>query len=239
MYNKNMSNTTTQHEALIPITCGRCGGTGRCGPHNVYNGICFQCGGDRIVGYTTQAEIDRKARDAAKRQERREKAAAKKAAKFNTVLESDPELAEAFVATAGIAISDDIRRQGARKGEISDKQRALILKIAADDKAREEKKRARAAAEIERKATLTDLTPGRQEIEGVVISTKHYETAYGLQCKMLVQMDNGNRVFGTLPLSLIEGDCKVVDRRVAFTAKVEPKEKGFGFYSRPTKARFV
>jgi predicted nucleic acid-binding Zn-ribbon protein len=61
-------------EATIPVNCKRCGGSGRYGPVQVQHGICFQCGGDGVLGYTAQAEVDRKAREAAKRAEAREAA---------------------------------------------------------------------------------------------------------------------------------------------------------------------
>jgi hypothetical protein len=56
--------------------------------------------------------------------------------------------------------------------------------------------------------------------------------------KMLVKVEvQGGlaKVWGTMPAALDAGRGD----RVAFDAKVTPKERGFGFFSRPTKAEVV
>lgn len=88
------------------------------------------------------------------------------------------------------------------------------------------------AAKLENAPALEE---GRQVIEGTVVGTKfsHNDYTGGMTKKMTVALDNGNRVFGTVPESIYEvekGD------RVQFTATVKPQEDHFGFYSRPTKA---
>lgn len=221
----------TQHEEQIPLTCSRCCGSGRYGPLQVWNGVCFQCGGAGTTGWTTQAEIDRKAREAEKRAARAQAAAERKRAAreqaYNAAVTADPELKEALKSSHKIVIS--ISDQLFRKGEITDKQRTAAIKIAKQEKER-------AAQETERKAGLTNLEAGKQEITGIILNFKDCESQYGLTVKMLVQLDNGNRLFGTCPRSLLQ-----VERgsKVAFVATVEPKETGFGFFSRPTKARLV
>lgn len=221
-------------EATIPVNCGRCCGSGRYGPIQVQNGICFKCGGAGILGYTTQAEIDRKARAAVKRAEARERAAARKRAAreqaYNAAVTADPELGEALQSSHYIVIS--IADQLFRKGEISDKQRAVVLKIAKQEAERE-------ATEQQRKAGLTNLEAGKQEITGTILNFKDCESQYGVTTKMLLQLDNGNRLFGTCPRSLMSNDKVQRGSKVAFVATVEPKETGFGFFSRPTKARLV
>lgn len=85
-----------------------------------------------------------------------------------------------------------------------------------------------------------DLEDGRQHVEGVVVSVKPpNHNAQFPAWKMLVQMDNGNKVFGTIPNSLylavgILENLK--GERVSFDATVEAKEDHFGFFSRPAKA---
>jgi hypothetical protein len=218
-------------EATIPVNCGRCAGSGRYGPIQVQNGICFKCGGAGILGYTTQAEIDRKARAATKRAEARERARARRREKqlrlYDALLAADPELKQAFLCENRIVMS--IAQQARQKGTITDRQRDAAINIAKQEKER-------AAQETERRAGLTDLEAGKQEITGTILNFKDIESQYGLTVKMLVQLDNGNRLFGTCPRSLLQ-----VERgsKVVFTATVEPKEKGFGFFSRPTKARLV
>lgn len=224
----------TQHEEQIPLTCSRCCGSGRYGPLQVQNGICFKCGGAGTTGWTTQAEIDRKARAAIKRQEARERAAARKRAAreqaYNATVAADPELGEALQSSHQIVIS--IADQLFRKGEITDKQRTAAIKIAKQEKER-------AANEQQRKAGLTDLEAGKQEITGTILNFKDCESQYGVTTKMLLQLDNGNRLFGTCPRSLMSNDKVQRGSKVTFTAMVEPKEKGFGFFSRPTKACLV
>jgi hypothetical protein len=200
----------------------------------VQNGVCFKCGGQGVLGYTTQAEIDRKARAAIKRQEARERAAARKRAAreraYDAALVADPELKEAFEASHKIILS--ISDQLFRKGEITDKQRTAAIKIAKQEKER-------AAQETERKTGLTNLEAGKQEITGTILNFKDVESQYGITTKMLVQLDNGNRLFGTCPRSLMSDEKVQRGSKVAFVATVEPKETGFGFFSRPTKACLV
>lgn len=94
----------------------------------------------------------------------------------------------------------------------------------------------KAADKLEAEALLLSTAPkletGRHEISGVVLTIKTVESPYGLQDKMLVKLDNGNRVYGSVPSSIYpdRGD------RVKLTATIDPKEDHFGFYSRPTKA---
>ena len=59
---------------------------------------------------------------------------------------------------------------------------------------------------------------------------------------MLVEFDDGNRVWGTVPKALFTGETSGPEgRRVVFTAKVERSgdDEHFGFFSRPSKAQFL
>lgn len=97
----------------------------------------------------------------------------------------------------------------------------------------------RRAAKAAEMAEVPALTEGRYEVTGKVISLKVVDGYMPGQdvLKMLVEMEDGNRVFGTVPSSLYDGH-KLPGRRVTFTAKVErsSEDEHFGFYSRPTKA---
>ena len=108
----------------------------------------------------------------------------------------------------------------------------------------------------------------RQVVEGNIVSVKMKETQYGATNKMLVQLDNGNRVYGSVPKSINEklfgpipgqykygGPFHTVDeerlarmkqtiacgRRVRFLAMVDPSndDPHFGFFSRPSRAELV
>ena len=83
------------------------------------------------------------------------------------------------------------------------------------------------------KADAPLVTPqdGRRVITGQVLNTKQVESQWGYTTKVLVQCD-GFRLFGSLPSS---ADAPEAGTPVRFTATVEPKEPGFGFFSRPTK----
>lgn len=70
---------------------------------------------------------------------------------------------------------------------------------------------------------------GRLTVDGLVLSIKEVETQFGWATKLLVDC-GGFRLFGTLPSGL----DAVVGGSVRFVATVQPKEVGFGFYSRPT-----
>jgi hypothetical protein len=98
----------------------------------------------------------------------------------------------------------------------------------------------RAAIEAQRKAETDAAAPvptGRITIEGIVLTTKNVDSAYGPVVKMLVQHDSGYKVWGTKPGSFVtkRGD------RISFTATVtsKPEDLKFGYFSRPTNAVLV
>lgn len=127
-------------------------------------------------------------------------------------------------------ITIDIKNALRQYGSLSPKQVDLVKKIANDEAERKERF-------AERDAQLLDapaLEEGRYTITGKVISTKSQESIYGTQYKMLVELENGNRVWGTIPSIIWD-----VERgsRVRFDAAVERSKDDdhFGFYKRPTK----
>jgi hypothetical protein len=72
---------------------------------------------------------------------------------------------------------------------------------------------------------------GRVVVEGKVVSIKQVESQWGTVTKILVDC-GAYRLFGTAPGHVVYDR----DAVVRFKATVEPKEVGFGFYSRPGKA---
>lgn len=92
---------------------------------------------------------------------------------------------------------------------------------------------ARRVQETAKLASAAELVEGRQHIEGTILSIKYVESVYGTTQKMLVQLDDGNKVFGSVPASI--HDVEKGDR-VSFDATIQPKEDHFAFYSRPAKA---
>ena len=75
---------------------------------------------------------------------------------------------------------------------------------------------------------------GRVILEGTVTSQKMVSTDFGDTYKMLLDC-GAYRVWGTVPGNLAVG----LGDRVRLTATVQPKELGFGFYSRPAKAEVI
>ena len=133
-------------------------------------------------------------------------------------------------------IVKDLRDKIRRWGSISDSQRDLLIKIHAQN--------------IEHRAKATGTCPtGRVEIRGKVISVRdkpdqneHGRTIH--HWKMLVDLGNGVRLYGTCPALIAPRDYSPHNDPIAtpgstvrFCAEVKPKENDplFGFFSRPTK----
>lgn len=139
---------------------------------------------------------------------------------------------------------DDLKRKLETYGELSEKQLACITR----NVEREAAKQARIAEHQAQMINAPALTVGRHVIEGTVLSTKVVESAYGDQLKMLVELADGNRVYGSVPAKLesvwTPGEApRLIDRGdvVRFSAAVEVSndDTHFGFYKRPTKAEFI
>ena len=147
-------------------------------------------------------------------------------------------------ATIDHDIIKDIAEKLPRYGSLTQGQEDLVRKIAAEEPARLERK----AAAIKREEALDaapELAEGRYTIEGLVISNKWVEGfAYGDQTlKMLVELSDLNRVWGTVPASILDEVLNAEFRtlRVRFDAAVERSQDDlhFGFYKRPTKAEVL
>lgn len=96
----------------------------------------------------------------------------------------------------------------------------------------EERKQKIKAQREAKLATVSDWEDGRYEVSGTVISMKSQESDWGLTWKMLVELEDGKRAWGTVP-SKFEGDR---NDPIKFTAtftksKDDPK---FSFFSRPS-----
>jgi len=154
----------------------------------------------------------------------------------------------------GLNTAHDIARKARRYGEATDRQLALLARIMRET---EEKWAAYLADELAKKALppAPPVPEGRQVFEGVVLSFKVVDGYFEGKSviKMLVQADEGWRVYGTMPAALgyqthqdAEGEWHSVEivgvgDRVRFTAtlKRSDRDHDFGFYSRPTSAEIV
>jgi hypothetical protein len=244
------STQVTKPSKVGPEQCNRCGGAGGFKGWPGYT--CFRCGGNGIdptwrswvfpVNWTDSqcAEFDDKriAKNARSKDRRnaREKAA-REAATADFLEALTPEDRAGLQTIFDLPyedrheIANDIVRKLKQYGSISQAQVDLALKVQAE--------LAEAIVAKADEPELPELVEGRREITGLVISTKAKESQFGTQFKMLVEEDDGNRVYGTIPSSI---DGVVWDTRrtvrVTFTAEVTVSgdDDHFGWYRRPTKA---
>lgn len=129
-----------------------------------------------------------------------------------------------------------------RYGDLSEKQFTFLGKLIDLHDNWEERK---AQIEAERKAQRDAAQPipfnnQRGTITGKVLSIKKVENDYGIMTKILVVSDEGWKVYGSAPTSLmregLEKGCVVrFDAKVA----VSEDDEKFGFFSRPTKATLL
>lgn len=86
-----------------------------------------------------------------------------------------------------------------------------------------------------------EITEGKYRVTGKIISFKDsfYEGPWhvAVTVKMLVELEDGSRVFGTCPTSILDEVEK--GNTVEFNANFKAKEPGFGIFSRPSKAKIV
>jgi len=219
-------------------TCQRCGGAG--GWSGWPGFTCFECGGSgkskirTVKVYSAEklarlntAEKKRNAKKLAARIAEAEIANARKTAARASLLTANPGLETALLADH--AISRDLADKLTTYGSLSSAQIELAFKLAADANSP--------------KPIKLEVPAGRHAIEGTILSVKDVESDYGITWKMLVEVSipgGSYRVFGTVPGSICGiGVGSLKGRRVKLTATVQPKEPGFGFYSRPTGAQLV
>lgn len=238
-------------------TCGHCGHPGLRysalmlhEPSGELLNVGEQCLDNRFS--ETTARFHRLRREAKLNRERRNLRAA-----FDQALADDPELATAYAEGDGHYIVDDIRSKHRRYGSISDKQRALVIKVAGEEAERE---RLEAERQAKREAALAsgfEAPTGRQEVTGRVVGTRVSEGMYGTSYRItvLVEAEQEWRVNLTCPSKLTDllndeqveasGDhwvnTRLSDlrgRTVTVTATLEEPDEGdplFRFGKRPTK----
>lgn len=219
-------------EPCVWSACGRCGGSGYFEVFgHIDGGRCFACGGGK-GSWKAIRYLAARARAAKRELARREKAA-------HVAARDGARGARAFLANhEGLAATlrtlrkTDLGRsfafQLARKGSLSARQVKTAFRIAAEvvEKAQER---------------LVEVPTGRWTLEGEIVSVQERETFYGLALKMLVrvQIADGSvfRVWGSVPRDLWEK--AEAGRKVSFSAELEPRDHGFGWFKRPTRAQFT
>jgi hypothetical protein len=126
-------------------------------------------------------------------------------------------------------------------GALTPKQTAAVAKWQANSNRAEQ-----IANEEKAKAeNLPALTEGRRLLTGQVISTKWHDSDYGTTPKMVIRLEDGNKVWGTIPADIenaTEGDIDtLVGKTVSLVAgvKVSDRDPHFGFYSRPKDGKLL
>ena len=156
-------------------------------------------------------------------------AKAEKAEKRAAFMENYPGLEEALVCSHNIV--SDIRRRFETYGDISPKQVALVMKLAAEA----------AAPKVPVVEEAHTAAPeGRVTFTGVVVSTKRVDSDYGVQTKMLVRVETPNGswlAWGTCPAAILSQSCNdggAKGKTVEVTATLKRgRDAHFALMSRP------
>lgn len=130
-------------------------------------------------------------------------------------------------------ISQDMLKRLFQRGYLSEKQVAFAIRLPAQELDRQRQREERE----EKLKSAPDWTEGRQEIEGTVLSTRVDATGFGYVTKMLVELDDGRRCWGTAPEAILDSETKGV--RLVFNGTIQPSEDDpkFAFFKRPAKCR--
>jgi len=224
--------------------CGHCGAYIRYGALMTRDDVMEMiyvgqdCLDNRFDSTLTAGEFQRLRKEAMLNRDRM-----RKAEKVEAFLAQHPELQRMTDYTDNTSrffnyLVDDINSQLHRKGEISDKQVALVLKVMAQVDERVAKREIIDAQKAELIAAGVTAPEGRLTVTGEIVSTKTVESDYGITYKMVVKTDEGWAVWCTIPTSISEAEK---GDRVTFTATLERSDKDplFAFAKRPTKAEIV
>ena len=167
---------------------------------------------------------------------------------------------EKLIQDAGIAqdleldhyILRDIKCRTLQTGKLSEKQIALVKKIAKEERERVAKQEAE--KELDR-----PVREGKAlEVKGTILSVKYQDSDYGSTLKMLVRTDYGAKLWGTVPATIEDAanelyvaECRagktddgmnrwMRGHKVGFVANVTAsKDECFGFFARPRKGTFA
>ena len=127
----------------------------------------------------------------------------------------------------------------------SHKQIRFIRNIPLWNKQAEERQKAREEAKANVIATMTPWVEERQTITGKVVSFKEVVTDFGECTKVVVELEDGKRCYGTAPKKRLPYDAGMntiakwsyqVGDTISFKAgiTVSSKDKSFAFFSRPS-----
>lgn len=173
----------------------------------------------------------------------REDAKAKAAAtrsldRKNTALKDNPRLSEAY--ESDNTFVQDVMRRFDRKGEISERQIAAVIKVLDRDAQRAEQRKQWATEA----ADAADAPTGKVTVTGEIISTKWQESGFHSVHKMIVKTEEGWKLWVTVPSSVYDpsdSSLPITGKRVTLTANVTPSDRDpkFAFGKRPTNAAVI
>lgn len=231
-------------------TCGHCGTHIRYAALMVHKGakqfifVGEDCLANRFEELT-KAEFQMLRKAASLNRERQTKAET-----FAQTLADNPWLEEC--PTYGGDFLDSLYAQAQRGKQLSERQIEAGQKALAKAKEREAAFQARAAAEAQLLSEGVKAPEGKVTVVGTVVKIKWHENAYGGSLKMIVETDEGWKVWSTVPRNLQQNSALIngewVDRedvqegeRVEFTATLTRSDRDplFAFAKRPTKARVL
>lgn len=187
-------------------------------------------------------------------------AALRKAAKLNRVRSTKrsqrdaliaefPELAELTDDDSEIVYGwgdflPSLADQFRRNGTLSERQIDAAVRSIRKGRDRVARQATERAAREAAAQTLPELPAGRTMVEGTVTKVETKTNDYGTRLVMVVQLENGWTVNGTLPSNLDPGYGsldELAGRKVRFDAALKASDRvpGYAFLSRPTKAVWV
>lgn len=217
---------------IVTITCGRCGGTGYINFSTLDSSRCWECHTIGHLGSATVGALRTRAKRQATAADRRAAKAAAETAKYIADREAK--------ATAWAAENSDLHAALTTDSKLADELPGLASDVRnGGTPTPQQTAYARTILDRETAKTQTEPLPeGRITITGAVATKKTIDTAYGTAVKMVVELDGGQRVYGTLPSALYGVER---GQRVTFTATVTRSDDDhtFGWFKRPTKAALI
>lgn len=138
-------------------------------------------------------------------------------------LKANPVFAAAIAAYTGTNpfVKDVVAKLG-HYGSLSERQVSAVLSAIARD----------AQKAVEVIEVKGDAPVGRQTVTGTILSTKLVEGYYGNTLKMLLKLENGSRVWLTVPAKAAADKGDIIT--VTATFDVSKDDKSFAFGSRPS-----
>lgn len=221
--------------------CSRCGGTGI---FSQFHGVCYRCGGDGIDPklarlYTPEEQAKRDERNAKARVRREAKRAEQTAIMTEANVKALPELPAIWQAVENCEVGNpfiiDVAFKARDGKALSDKQLAALRTAWT-------KHLAFMAEEAAKDAARQPFPAGKaQQVTGTILTTKFVDHQYGSTFKMLVEAEEGFKVWCSVPRSLDNSNGPLKGCKVQFIADLEASQDDqfFGFGKRPRKATFI